>query len=131
MSGEASDKATAALAEQVEANLQLDEVTGEKVSKSELKRRQKQRQREEEKAKKAAAAPPKPATSKKKDDEEEMDPRMYYENRSKAIKTLLETNSPNPYPHKFHVNYDDKQFVKDYEHIKVCASFAIVSAGQC
>lgn len=88
------------------------------VSKSELKRRQKQRQREEEKAKKAAAAPPK-AASKKKEDEEELDPRMYYENRSKAIKALLDSNSPNPYPHKFHVTYDDKQFVKDYEHIKV------------
>lgn len=49
-----------------------------------------------------------------------MDPRMYYENRSKAVKALLESNSPNPYPHKFHVTYDDKQFVKDYEHIKVC-----------
>lgn len=89
------------------------------VSKSELKRRQKQRQKEEEKAKKAAAAPPKPAASKKKEDEEEMDPRMYYENRSKTVKALLETSEPNPYPHKFHVTYDDKQFVKDYDHIKV------------
>lgn len=44
---------------------------------------------------------------------------MYYENRSKAVKALLESSSPNPYPHKFHVTYDDKQFVKDYEHIKV------------
>lgn len=44
---------------------------------------------------------------------------MYYENRSKAVKALLESNAPNPYPHKFHVTYDDKQFVKDYEHIKV------------
>lgn len=48
-----------------------------------------------------------------------MDPRMYYENRSKAVKALLDSNEPNPYPHKFHVTYDDKQFVKDYEHIKV------------
>lgn len=48
-----------------------------------------------------------------------MDPRMYYENRSKAVKALLESSDPNPYPHKFHVTYDDKQFVKDYEHIKV------------
>lgn len=41
------------------ANLHLDEVTGEKVSKSELKKRQKQRQTEEKKREKAAAAPPK------------------------------------------------------------------------
>jgi lysyl-tRNA synthetase class 2 len=42
------------------ANLQLDEVTGEKVSKSELKKRIKLRQKEAEKASRAAAAPPKP-----------------------------------------------------------------------
>lgn len=99
------------------------------MSKSELKRRQKQRQREEEKAKKAAAAPPK-AASKKKEDEEELDPRMYYENRSKAIKSLLDSNNPNPYPHKFHVTYDDKQFVSDYEHIKVRPGMSYLSSGE-
>lgn len=41
------------------ANLLLDEVTGEKVSKSELKRRQKQRERDAKKKDKVAAAPPK------------------------------------------------------------------------
>ena len=39
------------------ANLHLDEVTGERVSKSELKKRQKQRQAEDKKREKAAAAP--------------------------------------------------------------------------
>jgi len=47
-------KADAAL-----ANLHLDEVTGERISKSELKRRQKLRDREEKKREKAAAEPPK------------------------------------------------------------------------
>lgn len=42
------------------ANLHLDEVTGEKVSKSELKKRQKQRENEKKKAEKAAAAPARP-----------------------------------------------------------------------
>lgn len=98
------------------------------MSKSELKRRQKARQREEEKAKKAAAAPPK-AASKKKEDEEELDPRMYYENRSKAVKALLDSNNPNPYPHKFHVTYDDKQFVHDYEHLKVRLSRSCLPLG--
>lgn len=42
------------------ANLHLDEVTGERVSKSELKKRERQRQLEEKKKAKAAAAPPKP-----------------------------------------------------------------------
>jgi lysyl-tRNA synthetase class 2 len=60
-------------------NLILDEVTGEKVSKTELKRRQKQRQKEEEKAKKAAAAPPKPIAVKKSNteaDEKELNPNV-------------------------------------------------------
>lgn len=49
------------------ANLLLDEATGEKVSKSELKRRQKLREKESKKA----AAPPKPAAPKKVSEEEE------------------------------------------------------------
>lgn len=55
--------ANGALAQET-ANLHLDEVTGEKVSKSELKKRQKAREAEKKKAEKAAAAPPK--TEKKK-----------------------------------------------------------------
>lgn len=43
----------------------LDEVTGERVSKSELKKRQKLREKEAKKAEKAAAAPPKPQPKKK------------------------------------------------------------------
>lgn len=42
------------------ANLHLDEVTGERVSKSELKKRQKQREKDKAKAAREAAAPPKP-----------------------------------------------------------------------
>ncbi len=61
------------------ANLHLDEVTGEKVSKSELKKRQKQRIKDEEKKKKEAAAPPKPTTAKKTNaeaDEKELNPNV-------------------------------------------------------
>lgn len=57
----------------------LDEVTGEFVSKTELKKRQKQRQKDEEKAKKAAAAPPKPVVVKKSNaeaDEKELNPNV-------------------------------------------------------
>jgi lysyl-tRNA synthetase class 2 len=57
----------------------LDEVTGEQVSKSELKKRQKARQKEEEKQKKAAAAPPKPIAVKKSNaeaDEEKLNPNV-------------------------------------------------------
>lgn len=59
------------------ANLHLDEVTGERVSKSELKKRQKQRETERKKAEKAASAAPKQA--KKKDegvDESELNPNV-------------------------------------------------------
>ena len=61
------------------ANLHLDEVTGERVSKSELKKRQKLRMKEEEKRKKEAAAPPKPAAAKKTNaeaDEKDLNPNV-------------------------------------------------------
>ncbi|EFQ30303.1 lysyl-tRNA synthetase [Colletotrichum graminicola] len=103
-------------------NLLTDDVTGEMVSKTELKKRQKARQREAEKAKKAAAAPPKPAGNSKKGnaeaDEKNLDPSQYFENRSRAINKLRETKSPNPYPHKFHTDYDLRNFVKDFGHLK-------------
>lgn len=52
------------------ANLLLDEVTGEKVSKSELKKRQKLREKEAKKKEKEAAAPPKPAKKASAEEEE-------------------------------------------------------------
>ena len=59
------------------ANLHLDEVTSERISKSELKRRQKLRLQEEKKQQRAAAAPAK--TEKKKsaeDDESNLSPNV-------------------------------------------------------
>lgn len=70
------------------AKLLLDEVTGEMISKTELKKRQKAREREAQKAAKAAAAPPKPAAAKKGNaeaDEKNLDPSQYFENRSRTI----------------------------------------------
>jgi len=61
------------------ANLILDEVTGEKVSKTELKKRNKQRENEKKKAAKAAAAPPKPVPVKKTNleaEEKELNPNV-------------------------------------------------------
>ena len=52
------------------ANLILDEVTGEKVSKTELKRRQKAREKEAKKKEKEAAAPPKPVKKLSAEEEE-------------------------------------------------------------
>ena len=53
------------------ANLHLDEVSGEKVSKTELKKRQKQRDNEKRKLERAAAAPPKAEKKKVSAEEEE------------------------------------------------------------
>ncbi|KAI1341280.1 lysyl-tRNA synthetase [Xylariaceae sp. FL0016] len=102
------------------ANLHLDEVTGERISKTELKKRQKQRERDAKKAEKAAAAPPKPAAKKTnaEADEKELTPNQYYEIRSRAISKLIESKDPYPYPHKFHRDYDLNSFVKDFGHLK-------------
>lgn len=60
------------------AKLLLDEVTGEKVSKTELKKRQKLRERDAKKKEKEAAAPPKPAVKKTsaEDDEANLTPNV-------------------------------------------------------
>ncbi|KAJ5646765.1 lysyl-tRNA synthetase [Penicillium lividum] len=98
------------------ANLLLDEVTGEKVSKSELKRRQKLREKENKKKEKEAAAPPKAEKKVSAEDEESnLTPNQYFEIRSKRINKLRETKNPDPYPHKFHVTNDLREFVKEYE----------------
>ncbi|CAO1635936.1 unnamed protein product [Parajaminaea phylloscopi] len=99
------------------ANLLKDEVTGEMVSKSELKRRQKQREKEAQKAAKAAAAPPQQQASAKAkaNEEEDLSPSQYYERRVRTIQKLRETRSPDPYPHKFHVSISLTDFIEKYE----------------
>jgi lysyl-tRNA synthetase class 2 len=60
-------------------NLHLDGVSGERVSKSELKRRQKQRAQEEKKKEKAADAAARPVPEKKpsaEDEESELSPNV-------------------------------------------------------
>ncbi|ORX94746.1 putative Lysyl-tRNA synthetase, cytoplasmic [Clohesyomyces aquaticus] len=103
-------------------NLHVDPVTGEKISKSELKRRQKQRDNEKkkaEKAEKSAAVPNRPKKEKSAEDAEgELNPNQYFEIRSRAINKLRGSKDPNPYPHKFQVNYKVADFVKEFEHLK-------------
>lgn len=70
------------------ANLHLDEVTGEKVSKSELKKRQKQRQLEEKKKEKAAAAAAAPPKAEKKAANAELDESNLNPNVSRPISYL-------------------------------------------
>nr|OQO22810.1 hypothetical protein B0A51_10043 [Rachicladosporium sp. CCFEE 5018] len=102
--------------------LLLDEVTGEQVSKSELKKRQKQREKAAEKAEKEAARAPPAASNPKKrsaeEDEGKLEPHQYFEMRSRAVKRMKDTQSPNPYPHKFSITYDLTRLVEDYGHLK-------------
>ncbi|KAI9282170.1 lysyl-tRNA synthetase [Sporodiniella umbellata] len=103
-------------------NLQKDPVTGEMISKSELKRREKLRAKEAAKAAKAAAAPAKENAPKEKsaeEGEEELNPNQYFELRSKAINKLRETAQPNPYPHKFHVELSLPEFIAKFNSIEI------------
>ncbi|TQS35001.1 hypothetical protein Golomagni_04593 [Golovinomyces magnicellulatus] len=100
--------------------LYLDEATGEHVSKTELKKRQKLRQKQKEKEKREATAP-KPVPSRTKnveEDEKKLNPNQYFEIRSRNINKLRQSKNPHPYPHKFHVNYDLRNFVGQYGHLK-------------
>ncbi|KAI7367997.1 Lysine--tRNA ligase [Hortaea werneckii] len=105
-----------------EAGKLLDEVTGEYISKTELKKRQKQREKEKIKAEKEATRKPPPPPKRKaggeQEDESQLNPSQYFEIRSRAIKRMKETQNPNPYPHKFHVNYDLRNLEKEYGHLK-------------
>ncbi|MCJ1450028.1 lysyl-tRNA synthetase [Mycoblastus sanguinarius] len=101
------------------ANMHLDEPTGEMVSKSELKKRQKQRDLDEKKRAKAAAAPPKAEKNVSAEEQEaELTPNQYFEIRSRKIQELRKTKQPNPYPHKFQVTTDLREFLKEHEKIK-------------
>lgn len=101
--------------------LHLDEVTGERVSKSELKKRQKQRQKDAEKAEKLAIqkakndANPSKAPKKK---EADLTPNQFYEIRSRQVDELRKTHSPNPYPHKFQVTHSLKDVLEAYKDLK-------------
>lgn len=96
----------------------LDDVTGEYVSKSELKKRQKVRSIEARKAEKAAnnVAKPKPT---KKDQLADLNPNQYFEIRSRQVNELREENLQdndkfNPYPHKFNVTTRLPEFLEKY-----------------
>lgn len=102
--------------------LHLDEVTGERVSKSELKKRQKQRQKDAEKAEKLAKqqanAEANPTKAPKKKTDDDLTPNQYFEIRSRQIDELRKTHSPNPYPHKFQVSQSLKEFLENYKDLK-------------
>ncbi|KAJ1917259.1 lysyl-tRNA synthetase [Mycoemilia scoparia] len=98
--------------------LYLDEVTGEQVSKSELKRRNKQREKEAKKAAKAATQEANaPAKSSKEDEGDDLSPNQYFELRNKAVEKMR-VSGPNPYPHKFHVTMSLTAFTQKYKDLQ-------------
>ncbi|CAI5503231.1 unnamed protein product [Closterium sp. Naga37s-1] len=122
MADPAVDPATAAPAdaEQVTAD------GGEKISKSELKRRlkaeQKAKEKEEKdrlKAEKAAAqgAGGDKAKTKAAEEDEEEDPNKYHENRL-AYVTEIQAAGGNPYPHKFHVSTRLPEYLAKYSNLE-------------
>ncbi|CUM45509.1 Lysine--tRNA ligase, cytoplasmic [Debaryomyces fabryi] len=102
----------------------LDDVTGEQVSKTELKKRQKQRANEAKKAEKAArGAATAPKVAKKKDQLADLNPNQYFEIRSRQIDELRQANLAdnsafNPYPHKFEVSIKLPAFAEKYKDLK-------------
>ncbi|KAK0391511.1 hypothetical protein NLU13_1011 [Sarocladium strictum] len=102
------------------AKLHLDEVTGEMISKSELKKRQKSRQKDAEKKEKAdklaASGAPAPKAKSTEDSEKDLTPNQYFEIRSRAVDALHAQGKA--YPHKYHVTYDIRNFQKEFSHLK-------------
>lgn len=113
-----------------EQKLLLDDVTGEMVTKNELKRRKKARENEKKKAEKAEKQKAKDEEKKKdkkpeegkggdeseeleasKDDEE---PNKYTENRKNWLQSLRD-NGQNPYPHKFKVTHRINEFIDTFK----------------
>ncbi|KAJ7833094.1 lysine-tRNA ligase [Mycena olivaceomarginata] len=83
-----------------------DPVTGEMISKTELKRREKARAKEATKASKAPA-PQAAAAKEAKPSDDDLNPNQYYELRSP-------NPNPNPYPHKFHVTRSISSYIDTY-----------------
>ncbi len=99
--------------------LHLDEVTGERVSKTELKKRQKQRQKDADKAQRLASRPaPEAKKTSAEAEEKELTPNQYFEIRSRNINKLRESKNPSPYPHKFKVNTELGEFATTYGSLK-------------
>ncbi|XP_052233910.1 lysine--tRNA ligase-like isoform X2 [Dreissena polymorpha] len=89
---------------------------GEKLSKSEQKRRQKEEKKAKEKAEKLAAQAKEEQEKTVKTNDEDIDPNEYFKLRSRAVAILKEQND-NPYPHKFHVQLSLVSFIEKYGNI--------------
>ena len=95
-----------------DVNLVLDPETNEMVSKSELKRRIKQRERDLKKATQNLSSTSLNADQPEKLSLDNLDPRLYFENRSKQVLELKKTGKM--YPNKFTVSISIADFIKKY-----------------
>ena len=102
-----------------DTKLYKDEITGDMVSKNEIKKRQKQREKEakdkikaEEKKAKADLAPAK--KEKANVEEEDLDPSKYTDNRKNWIQAQRDMGK-NPYPHKFERTHRIDEFRAEFD----------------
>ncbi|XP_055371044.1 lysine--tRNA ligase isoform X2 [Condylostylus longicornis] len=96
----------------------MAEVSEEKLSKNELKRRLKAEQKAKEKAEKVAVQPVPTANKEKKINEEEISPNEFFKLRSLAVAELKKDPTTHPYPHKFHVSISLEHFIDKYNNLK-------------
>lgn len=103
-----------------ETKLYLDEVTGDQVSKTELKKRQKKRETEAKyaakKTEQAAKAQAQAGEKKEKVSapEEELDPTKFTENRKNWLQQQRDSGA-NPYPHKFQRTHRIDHFRTEFD----------------
>ena len=110
--------------EEGEKKLYTDPVTGEQISKKELKKREKMRKKQEEQEKKKKEKEAKGAKAqegegnkpKKNKDDDEVDPTKYFENRKAFLLKEIEAGK-NPFPHKFNVTIGLPEFIQKYKDI--------------
>lgn len=97
--------------------LHLDAVTGEMVSKSELKRRMKKREKEASRVTAASETKATGGEDSSEEDDDDLDPRQYYEKQCRVIQRQ-QSEGKNPFPHKFFVSLSVPEFLAKYEYLK-------------
>nr|CAD7444790.1 unnamed protein product [Timema bartmani] len=95
----------------------MAEVTSDKLSKNELKRRLKAEQKAKEKSEKEKVVQETQVSKKKPEQAEEISSNEFFRLRTQAVSQLKETDQ-HPYPHKFHVSISLEEFIEKYSHLK-------------